>query len=358
MWVIKNRQIFFIISGVLVALALIAVFTRGLNVGIDFTGGTIMEVEYVQEDNTPELSIGSVPPEAATSTDGELGVTTPADVASTTLVEVAESASMPVTPEDVPTSQDIRAALAAIGIVDVTVQHTGESGVIIRSESLSEDLRREAIAALTFGGAFGVIEKRTSSIGPTIGAELRERAWIAIATVVIAIILFIAYVFREVSEPVSSWKYGLIAIVALVHDIIIPTGIAAIFQLNVDSLFVIALLAILGLSVNDTIVVFDRVRENLRNKISKHFDNTVGVSLEQTFVRSLNTSLTTLFVVLMLVLLGPASTRDFAIVLAVGLAVGTYSSIFLASPLLVEVEKHSKAKEHSHAHSKKKKKKK
>ncbi|MCK5342413.1 MAG: protein translocase subunit SecF, partial [Candidatus Heimdallarchaeota archaeon] len=155
----------------------------------------------------------------------------------------------------------------------------------------------------------------------------------------LAIIIFIAYAFRHASEKVSSWKYGMIAIVALVHDIIIPTGLVAILGMEVSSLFVIALLAILGLSVNDTIVVFDRVRENIKLKVSRDFSEIVGKSLEQTFVRSINTSLTTLFVVGALFFLGPESTKDFALVLATGLAVGTYSSIFLASPLLVEAEK-------------------
>jgi len=155
-------------------------------------------------------------------------------------------------------------------------------------------------------------------------------------------------VFRKVSQPVSSWKYGLVAIIALAHDIIIPAGIFAFLgsrfiEFQIDVLFVMALLAILGFSVNDTIVVFDRIRENLRMnreyRERREFDETVGDSLKQTYSRSLNTSITTLIVLVALYLIGGASTQQFALVLAIGVVAGTYSSIFLASPLLVSLER-------------------
>ena len=230
-------------------------------------------------------------------------------------------------------------------IGEITVQPTGDRGYILRTKDLSEENRRGLIELLETQATsmeLTMTEERFNSVGPTIGEELKSKAWIAIVTVILAIIVFIAYVFRGVSEPVSSWRYGFIAIVALVHDIIIPAGVVSLLGLEIDSLFVIALLAILGLSVNDTIVVFDRIRENIQNRISKDFSETVGKSLEQTFTRSINTSITTLFVVLALFFIGPETTKDFALVLAIGLIAGTYSSIFLASPLLVEVEKRQK----------------
>jgi preprotein translocase subunit SecF len=145
-----------------------------------------------------------------------------------------------------------------------------------------------------------------------------------------------------VSYPVSSWKYGLVVIVALIHDIVIPTGVLAFlghfYGIEVDTLFIVALLTTLGLSVMDTIVVFDRIRENLISKSTKVFSDLVGESLSQTFGRSINTSLVVLLMVLSLVFFGPVSTKLFSIVLAVGMFFGTYSSIFLASPLLVIVE--------------------
>ncbi|MCR4306599.1 MAG: protein translocase subunit SecF, partial [Candidatus Yonathbacteria bacterium] len=191
-------------------------------------------------------------------------------------------------------------------------------------------------------------EERFNSIGPVIGSELKRKAVIAIIIVMVAIILFITFAFRRVSEPVSSWKYGLVAIVALAHDVIIPTGVFAVlgnffidFQVNV--LFVTALLAILGFSIHDTIVVFDRIRENLRrNKeyhIDKGFAETVGEGLSQTFTRSINTSMTVVFVMLVLYFLGGEPTRQFALALSVGVIAGTYSSVFIASPLLVVIEK-------------------
>ena len=178
-------------------------------------------------------------------------------------------------------------------------------------------------------------EKRFSSIGPVVGQELRSRAWVAILLVILGIVLFIAFAFRHVSEPIASWKYGMIIIVSLLHDIIIPTGVVAFLGKDVDTLFIIALLSIMGLSVHDSIVVFDRVRENLRLKKWHDFSETVGKSLEQTFVRSINTSLTIILVLFALYFFGPVSTKDFSLILLIGMFFGTYSSIFLGSPLLV-----------------------
>ncbi len=293
MFIIKNRKIFFIISAVLVSAAIFSIATFGLNLGIDFKGGSILEVSY--SDDRPELAV-------------------------------------------------VNERIASSVLGQVIVQPTGKSGFIIRTEGSGEENRQALLSALSLGGELKIKEERFNAVGPTIGAELRSKAWIAIATVVIAIILFIAFVFRHVSEQVSSWKYGVIAIVALAHDIIIPTGIFAYLGYEIDSLFVIALLAILGLSINDTIVVFDRIRENLKNKISKDFGEVVGKSLQQTFTRSINTSLTTLFVLLTLYFIGPESTQNFALALALGIFFGTYSSIFLASPLLVAMEKWRKKK--------------
>ena len=172
---------------------------------------------------------------------------------------------------------------------------------------------------------------------------MRIKALLAFSIVVVAIVLFIAYVFRHVSKPVSSWKYGVISIIALLHDVIIPVGLFAILGsvvgAEIDVLFIVALLTILGYSVNDTIVVFDRVRENLREnqqlKRKEDFELTVGKSLNQTFARSINTSLTTTLVLLALFFFGGVATQNFALVLIMGIVAGTYSSLCLASPLLV-----------------------
>jgi preprotein translocase subunit SecF len=291
MWIVKNRKIFFAISAVLVTLAAISIFVRGMNIGIDFTGGVSFDVTY---------------------------------------------------PQDMPDLTEVKETLASAGIRNVTVRPFGEDGYMFETQETTEELQQNVFAALqseVADASSTPVMGIPSFIGPSIGAELRDKAWIAITTVVLGIILFIAYAFRHASDKVSSWKYGVIAVIALVHDVMIPAGVVALLGLPVDSLFVIALLAILGLSVNDTIIVFDRVRENLKLKISRNFEETVGKSLEQTFVRSISTSFTTLLVIAMLYFLGPETTKEFALVLGVGMIVGTYSSIFLASPLLIEAEK-------------------
>lgn len=292
MFIISHKKFFFTLSGILVAGAIAAVAIFGLNFGIDFTGGSLMEIRYTQERPAVEA-----------------------------LEESAEEA----------------------GFTNTVFQPTEENGMIVRATNLEGEARQDMLGALSIRGAHPFEEERFTSIGPTIGSELRQKAWIALGAVVVAIILFIAFAFRHVSEPVSSWKYGMVAILALLHDIIIPTGVFAILgslflTYQVDVLFVMALLAILGFSVNDTIVVFDRVRENLRinreTQQTKPFAQTVGESLRQTYARSLNTSLTTLFVLAFLFFIGGETTQHFALTLAIGVIAGTYSSIFLASPLL------------------------
>lgn len=289
MFVVKHKTIFFIISTLFVATSLGALVVWGLPLGIDFTGGTILEVTYVTE---------------------------------------------------APSREDFGAVLDPAW--NASVRPAGEDGFIIRTTFLAEDEQEELLEAVGFGDSEYTIE-RLSSVGPTIGEELRRKALIAIALVVALIILYIAFVFRKVSDPVSSWKYGVAAIVALIHDILIPTGVIVVLgqfsDATADSLFVMALLAILGLSVNDTIVVFDRIRERLQTNSHTHnrepFVETVGKGLEQTYIRSINTSLTTLLVLLTLFFIGGPTIHNFVLTLIVGTIAGTYSSIFLASPLLV-----------------------
>jgi preprotein translocase subunit SecF len=180
---------------------------------------------------------------------------------------------------------------------------------------------------------------QVSTVGPTLGAEMTKKAIIALIVVVLAILAFIAFAFREVSLPVQSWKYGVIAMVTLIHDIIVPTGVYTIlshkYGAEVDTLFIIALLTIIGISISDKIVVFDRIRENLKGAEKKAtFDDIVGKSLKQTFTRSINTSVTVILALLALFVFGPVMTKWFTLTLIVGMFVGTYSSIFVASPLL------------------------
>lgn len=300
MWIIKNRKAFYIFSGIYVVLALVALFAWGLKFGIDFTGGSLLEIQYVN-------AAPSVP--------------------------------------------DVTAALAATGISsqDASVRPTGTNGYLIRTPFLTPDEYTKAKTALgAIDGQSPFDEKEYTSIGPIIGSELKTRAVWAIALVLIAIALFIAFAFRKVSKPVSSWKYGIVVLIALAHDVIVPVGAFAVLGhflgAEVDTLFVTALLVILGFSVHDSIVVFDRVRENLKrnqehNNTKEPFEETVGKSVSQTIARSINTSLTVVIVLLVLFFIGPASAHYFVLTLLIGIIAGTYSSIFLGSPLLVTLEK-------------------
>jgi preprotein translocase subunit SecF len=286
---LKHKKIFFGISIVLILSALFSVSVWGLNVGIDFIGGTLIEVTYK-----------NLRPEVSTLSDD----------------------------------------MDSLGFRNSLVQYTDTNGVLIRTREIQEGETQILSSYFTESGSN--IE-RFSSIGPSLGKELRNKAYTAISLVLIIIIIFIWFAFRHVGSAVQPWKYGIVSIVALFHDIVIPTGLIAILGrfagVSVDALFVTALLAILGLSVNDTIVVFDRIRENLKNKVAKEFSDVVNISLSQTITRSVNTTITTLFVLIALFFLGPESTQTFALILGTGLIAGTYSSIFLASPLLVILSK-------------------
>jgi len=287
MFIVKYRKFFFTLSALVIGLSFFAMFTKGFNAGIDFKGGSIIEVSY----------------------------------------------------EARPDFETLKTSLDGAGFTDARVQMAGDKEVIVKTRALSESDRQGLTSALSQNGSLKMEEKRFSSIGPTIGKELRSKAWTAIVLVIIGIVLFIAYAFRHVSEPISSWKYGMITTATLLHDIIVPAGVFVWLGKEVDTLFVVALLSIMGISVHDTIVVFDRIRENLKLKVSNDFMTTVGTSLRQTFTRSINTSLTVMFVLATLFFFGPASTKDFSLILWIGIFVGTYSSVFIASPLLVELEK-------------------
>ncbi|MDH5442378.1 MAG: protein translocase subunit SecF [Candidatus Nomurabacteria bacterium] len=288
MFIINNKWWFVSFSAALVIVAIVATSIFGINFGVEFTGGTVTEVQYEQRPNIEQIT------EALSGFD-----------------------------------------------FSAQVQTLGDNAFVIRTRELSDADKQVLIASVQLEQADAQIV-RSNTIGPSVGRELQSKSWIAIVAVAILIILYVAFVFRRVSRPVSSWKYGTIAVVALLHDIIIPVGVFAILGWEVGTLFIIGLLSILGLSVNDTIVVFDRVRERLgenAGKIKEPFEKTVGFAIKQTIARSLNTSLTLLVVLLVLWFVGPESTKTLAVVLMIGTVVGTYSSIFLASPLLVDWQK-------------------
>jgi len=318
MFVVKYRKIFYTLSILLVLFSIFTISKWGLNYGIDFKGGSIIEVEYTgvrpsHDDITSVVKDSGVTSEIVVRPTGEKGyIIRTADLASSTM------------------------AVVTTNLVSATVG----------TSTVGTTTATSTAGATTAGATI----KRMDTVGPILGAELQSKSITSIILVILAIVLFITFAFRHVSKPVSSWKYGLAAIVALAHDVLVPTGIYAFLGrsggFEVDALFVTAILVILGFSVHDTIVVFDRTRENL--KLDDHhkeaFDKTVGKSISQTFARSINTSLTTILALIALYIFGADATRNFSLILIIGIVLGTYSSIFLGSPLLVTFWKGQKNK--------------
>lgn len=301
MFIVKHRIYFYVVSIIAVAASIAALSMWGLKPGIELRGGSIVEVEY------------------ASSTR--------------------------------PTMEALRPSLDALALGDYSIRPTGETGYIVRTEELSAPAHAAVLDALSGKGTLAVEEKRFNSIGPVLGKEALQKSFMSIVLVLVCIVLFITFVFRKVSKPVSSFKYGLMAVLGLAHNIVITAGAFAVLGhfagFEIDTLFVTALLVILGFSIHDTIVVFDRVRENLGPNFSprdkKGFEEIVGESISQTFVRSMNTSITTLIAIAALYVIGPDSTKHFSLALLIGIVAGTYSSIFISSPLLVTVFKRQKA---------------
>jgi preprotein translocase subunit SecF len=298
MFVVTYRKSFYVLSALLIAVSIAAMFIYGFNFGIDFKGGTITQVTYKNRPSQEALNSS------------------------------IQSLNLP-------------------NANDTVIQPTGANAYIIRTRELTSPEKERFLTALLVKGSETYSLDRYDSVGPTVGSELKKKSYTAIAVVIVCIVLFITYAFRKVSQPVASWKYGLATVVALIHDIIIPTGFFIIYLHytggQIDILFVSAILTVLGYSVHDTIVVFDRVREHLRvnreQGIKETFSITVGKSVRETFGRSINTSITIFLVLLVVFLFGGSTTKDFSLVLLLGVIIGTYSSIFVASPLLVTLEK-------------------
>ncbi len=291
------KHFYLAFSGILIFASVAALLVWGLPLGIDFTGGSLLEIEFSGER---------------------------------------------------PGGEEIRESLAALRLENAVVQETGTQGIIIRSGYIDEPTHQEILARLyeftSDREKDAVTEKRFDTIGPTLGRELRNRSLLALAFASLAIVAYITWAFRKISRPVASWKYGISAMLALLHDVIIPVGMFAVlgrlYGVEADALFVTALLTIMGFSVHDTIVVFDRIRENLRAVSgSVDFERTVDQSIKETIGRSMSTSFAILLALGAIFFFGGATTRFFALTLAAGIFFGTYSSLFLASPLLVVWER-------------------
>lgn len=293
--IVRFRKLYYFFSGTLIVASLVALAFWGLRQGIDFKGGSLLFGEFSKE---------AVP-------QGEL-----------------------------------LSSLKPIDLGEVIIQPSGKSGVLLRFKEIDENKHQELLAGLKKAAAArspenNFQEKSFESVGPSIGRELQSNAIKSIVLVLVLIVAYIAFAFRKVSYPIASWKYGVAALVALFHDVIIPLGLFAAlghyYNVEISSGFIAAILTVLGYSVHDSIIVFDRIRENLIKHQGRSFQETVDMSVNQTFTRSLNTSLTVILVLLAIYFLGGESIKDIALVLMVGVGVGTYSSIFIGSTLLVSL---------------------
>jgi preprotein translocase subunit SecF len=322
--VMKYKSTYLAVAGILFTASVGALVLFGLKLGLDFTGGTLIEVSFAKER---------------------------------------------------PAVDEMQAALAPLALGTIVVQPTGDRNMLVRTRYVSEEEHQKILetlragfeeeanapVTLTLGGgeivegvAFGtktapeVIEERIETIGPTISAELRRRAFGAGVATVLITLLYIGYAFRGVSRVVASWKYGLSAITAMMYNIIVIMGLFAVLGrvkgVEVDIPFVVALLTVFGYSINDTIVVFDRVRENLIRYRGEAFSSLVDRGINETIGRSLTTGCSTLLVLFALYLFGGATIHYFALALIIGIIFGTSSSIFVASAILVAWEEYRQKK--------------
>ncbi len=284
--IIKHRYLYFAISLLVIVPGIIALIIWGLPLAIDFTGGSVLEVQFAS---------GSVP-----------------------------------------STEQVIALYNKAGVEDVQVQTVGTDGLIIRSKDMDEATKNALVQDMSTTYNTEVTIQRFDSVGPVIGQEVAQRAMLAVAMAAIAIILYITFAFRGVPH---AFRYGTAAIFAMLHDVLVVVGVEALIghfiHWEADALFLTAVLTVIGFSVHDTIVVFDRIRENSSIYRRLSFTEVVNHSTIQTLARSINTQLTVMLCLLAMALFGGVTIRHFVTILLIGVFSGTYSSIFNASPILV-----------------------
>jgi len=282
---IKYSRVYYLLSGILIAASIMCLIAFGLKFGIEFTGGSNMELTFTGQR---------------------------------------------------PNNEEISKRLEQFNLGDVVIQPTGSAGAILKFKGIDEETHQNMLAEIN--KLSPVEEKSFQFIGPSVGQELKNKTIMAIGLALLAITIYIAFAFRKVSRPVASWKYGIASLIALFHDILIPLGVFSLlgkfYNVEITIPIVAALLTIIGFSVHDTIVIFDRIRENILRQGTGQFDQTVNLSLNQTLGRSISTVATVLIVMFALYFFGGQTLKYFALALIVGVTAGAYSSIFIAGPLL------------------------
>jgi preprotein translocase subunit SecF len=291
--IIQKSWIWFSLSITLGIISIIALVVFGLRIGIDYKGGTAIEFQSTSSD--------------------KINIT--------------------------------KSALDALGYTGYQIKEGGGNSISLRLVTLSND-QHKALTADLSAKLTNYNETQYDTVGPVIGKELTNKSILAVVLASLGIILYVAFAFRKVPKPLSSWKFGVCAVIAIVHDLLITTGFVAIVGhffvwMEVDALFITALLTIMGFSVHDTIVVYDRLRENFIKNPHEDIELAAEESINQTIVRSINTSMTTIIVLTALLIFGSFSIRHFILTLVFGIVIGTYSSIFNATPLLVLWQKKS-----------------
>jgi len=294
---IKYRKIFYAFSGALVILSLVSIMVFGLKPGIDFTGGSSLQVTYK---NSP------------------------------------------------PNFKLIEESLKDIDLGQISVQKSGTNGIILKTKDINEQTHQAVLIRLAKLGEIKKGSEKFQSIGPVIGQELKKKTRLVIFLALLGILIYVAISFRKISRPVKSYIYGFSGLLALCHDVLIPLGILSVlgrfYGLEITIPIITAFLTVFGYSINDSVVVFDRVRENLLKLKAPTFDMVVEKSLNQSLTRSINTSFTTLLVLLSIFFFGGQTLKFFSLTLILGISFGTYSSLFLASPLLVSFQKRREKK--------------
>jgi len=283
---IKYSKVYFVVGGALMIASIVVLIGWGLKPGIDFTGGSILEVEYLNE-------------------------------------RVA--------------SEEIEQKLADLNLDSLSVQAAGEKNVIIRTKYINEETHQAVLSAL--GGNQLIEERRFESVGSVIGRELKQKTFTLVFACLIAIVFYIALAFRKVRGPVKPWQYALSSLISLFHDILIPLGIFAalgkFYNVEISIPVVTALLTVIGCSINNVVVVFDRIRENTIKKGATNFGETVNDSINQTLGRCLSTTLVYLLPLIAIFFFGGETLKYFSLALILGIVAGTISAVFLASPVLV-----------------------